>query len=131
MEELSFLLLASRSRTGHALFKTNATERVKNTHSETSTELLLNKVYFHSYTDTTHRKNISDRLSVIMAGLTSASSFLSLLHDPEPEVQVHALNKLDKHVDLFWPEIADSIERMCVLHVSHHRPESFTLLLLV
>lgn len=55
-----------------------------------------------------------DNSLVTMAGLTSASSFISLLSDPEPEVQMHALSKLDKHVDQFWPEIADSIERMFV-----------------
>mgnify|MGYP006973269490 CR=1 FL=1 len=47
-----------------------------------------------------------------MAGLTSASSFLSLLQEPEPELQVHALQKLDQNVDQFWPEIADSLTRM-------------------
>jgi len=60
-----------------------------------------------------------------MAGLTSASAFLSLLNEPEPEVQVHALEKLDKHVDQFWPEIADkdTLERIEELYENPSFPQ--------
>eukprot|EP00921_Rhytidocystis_pertsovi_P002494 GHVQ01004303.1.p1 GENE.GHVQ01004303.1~~GHVQ01004303.1.p1 ORF type:complete len:545 (-),score=77.34 GHVQ01004303.1:62-1696(-) len=41
--------------------------------------------------------------------ITSAASVLSLLEEPERQLQVFALDKLNEVVELYWPEIADSL----------------------
>lgn len=48
-------------------------------------------------------------------GLTSASGFLALLDEPEVTLQEFALRKLDDTVDVFWPEIADELDKMHAL----------------
>lgn len=37
---------------------------------------------------------------------------LALLDEPEPAIKMFALTKLNKLVDIFWPEISESIDRM-------------------
>lgn len=49
---------------------------------------------------------------VVLPALSSARGLLSLLDDPERELQAHALRELDQCVDTFWPEIATSIPKM-------------------
>jgi len=42
-----------------------------------------------------------------MVALTSIAGYVSLLEEPEPELQAQALVALDGLVDQFWMEIAD------------------------
>ncbi|RKP08547.1 armadillo-type protein [Thamnocephalis sphaerospora] len=51
-----------------------------------------------------------------MATITSAGGVLSLLDDSENELRVHALQKLNGLVGLFWSEIADHITKIELLH---------------
>eukprot|EP00466_Bigelowiella_natans_P005314 jgi/Bigna1/92583/estExt_fgenesh1_pm.C_360002 len=44
--------------------------------------------------------------------LTSAQGVLALLDEPETEIKVHAIKKLDKMVDNFWAEIANAIGKI-------------------
>jgi len=48
-----------------------------------------------------------------MVPLVSAVGFISLLEEPEYELQAHALRNLNDLVDQFWMEIADSVSTMC------------------
>ncbi|XP_014211942.1 26S proteasome non-ATPase regulatory subunit 1-like [Copidosoma floridanum] len=48
--------------------------------------------------------------------ITSAAGIISLLEEPIPELKVFALQKLDKVVDEFWPEISEAIEKIEILH---------------
>ena len=48
--------------------------------------------------------------------LTSASGILSLLDEPDPVLQQHALTELNSLVDRFWPEIATAIPRIETLY---------------
>ena len=48
--------------------------------------------------------------------LTSASGILSLLDEPDPALQQHALQELNSLVDRFWPEIATAIPRIETLY---------------
>ena len=48
--------------------------------------------------------------------LTSASGILSLLDEPDPSLQQHALHELNTLVDRFWPEIATAIPRIETLY---------------
>ena len=50
--------------------------------------------------------------TVVLPALSSARGLLSLLDDPERELQAHALRELDGCVDTFWPEIATNIPKM-------------------
>jgi hypothetical protein len=43
-----------------------------------------------------------------MTHLVSVKPYLSLLQEPEPELQVHGLKHLNELVDQFWMEIANS-----------------------
>ena len=43
-----------------------------------------------------------------------AAGILSLLAEPEVEVKVFALQRLDELVDCFWAEIADRVSKLCV-----------------
>lgn len=47
--------------------------------------------------------------------ITSAAGVLSLLDEPEPQLKMFALEKLDKIVGVFWAEISESIEKIEVL----------------
>jgi len=44
--------------------------------------------------------------------ITSAAGVIALLDEPDPEVKVFALKKLDEIVDLFWHEISDSVSKI-------------------
>ena len=48
--------------------------------------------------------------------ITSAAGILSLLDEPEPEVKLFALQKLDKVVDMFWPEVSESVDKIEMLY---------------
>ncbi|KAH3809770.1 hypothetical protein DPMN_138149, partial [Dreissena polymorpha] len=48
--------------------------------------------------------------------ITSAAGVLSLLDEPEPQLKVFALEKLNKIVDFFWAEISESIDKIEVLY---------------
>jgi 26S proteasome regulatory subunit N2 len=47
-----------------------------------------------------------------MVGLTSARGLVGLLSEPDADLKVFALERLNTQVDIFWPEIADSIGLM-------------------
>lgn len=47
-----------------------------------------------------------------MASSTSAAGLLSLLSEPEPELQAYAISELNANVHHFWAEIADNISNM-------------------
>lgn len=49
-----------------------------------------------------------------MPGLTSAAGLIGLLDEPDQQLRCYALQKLDELVNQFWPEIADSVSKMCV-----------------
>jgi len=53
---------------------------------------------------------------ILNSGLTSASSFISLLEEDEPELQVYALQNLNIIVNEFWAEISDSVKQIEVLN---------------
>ena len=40
------------------------------------------------------------------------AGILALLDEPEPELQIFALERLNEILDVFWPEIADSVQKM-------------------
>ncbi|XP_010913789.1 26S proteasome non-ATPase regulatory subunit 1 homolog A [Elaeis guineensis] len=44
-----------------------------------------------------------------MAVVSSASGLLAMLHEPHPALKLHALDKLNSLVPLFWPEISTSV----------------------
>lgn len=54
--------------------------------------------------------------------LTSAAGIISLLDEPQPAVKAFALTKLDQIVNEFWPEIADSILKIEILHEDESFP---------
>jgi 26S proteasome regulatory subunit N2 len=47
-----------------------------------------------------------------MVGLTSAAGLVGLLSEPDPDLRVFALKKLDEEIDLLWAEVADSVGTM-------------------
>lgn len=44
------------------------------------------------------------------------AGILALLDEPEPELQIFALERLNEILDVFWPEIADSVQKMWVFY---------------
>uniref|UniRef100_H2Y5G7 26S proteasome non-ATPase regulatory subunit 1 n=1 Tax=Ciona savignyi TaxID=51511 RepID=H2Y5G7_CIOSA len=48
--------------------------------------------------------------------ITSAAGVLSLLEEPEDELKVYALKRLNDIVPEFWPEISDHVEQIEVLY---------------
>lgn len=48
--------------------------------------------------------------------ITSAAGVLSLLDEPEPQLKVFALDKLNKITDVFWAEISESVDKIEVLY---------------
>ena len=48
----------------------------------------------------------------MVATLTSASGFISLLDETQDELQLYALQQLNSVVNQFWAEISESIEKM-------------------
>ncbi|KAK9464676.1 armadillo-type protein [Lipomyces arxii] len=59
-----------------------------------------------------------------MATLTSATSLLALLDEPDPNLQVYALDNLNKVVDEFWAEITDYVTRIEELYEDDKFPQS-------
>ncbi|CAO1615156.1 unnamed protein product [Sympodiomycopsis kandeliae] len=53
-----------------------------------------------------------------MVSNTSAAGLLSLLNEPEPELQAYAIEELNKSVAQFWAEIADNISTIEILSES-------------
>ena len=51
-------------------------------------------------------------ISYSSAGITSASGVISLLDEPQMELKVFALNKLNLIVHEFWAEISDVVDKM-------------------
>lgn len=49
-----------------------------------------------------------------MPGLTSAAGLIGLLDEPDEQLKCYALQNLNKLVDQFWAEIADSVPKMFV-----------------
>ncbi|RKO87811.1 hypothetical protein BDK51DRAFT_28293, partial [Blyttiomyces helicus] len=48
--------------------------------------------------------------------LTSAAGIISMLDEPQEDLKVYALQKLDGIVDQFWAEISDAVTKIEVLH---------------
>ncbi|KAI8897971.1 armadillo-type protein [Globomyces pollinis-pini] len=48
--------------------------------------------------------------------ILSCAGVLSLLEEPDNDLKIHALKKLDSLVDLFWAEIADQITKIEILY---------------
>ena len=44
----------------------------------------------------------------------NTAGVLALLEEPENELKVFALIRLDELVDIFWAEIAEDVTKMCV-----------------
>ncbi|KAK9323452.1 armadillo-type protein [Lipomyces orientalis] len=59
-----------------------------------------------------------------MAALTSATSLLALLDEPDQSLQVYALENLNQLADEFWAEIADFVTRIEELYEDEHFPQS-------
>ncbi|KAG6525666.1 hypothetical protein ZIOFF_015632 [Zingiber officinale] len=53
-----------------------------------------------------------------MAIVSSASGVIAMLHEPHPELKLHALDKLNSLVHLFWPEIFTSVPTMALVRVA-------------
>ncbi|KAH0565664.1 hypothetical protein GP486_000938 [Trichoglossum hirsutum] len=58
-----------------------------------------------------------------MVGLTSAAGLVGFLSEPDPELRVFALKKLDEEIDLLWAEVADSIATVEALYEDETFPE--------
>ncbi|KAI9796755.1 MAG: proteasome regulatory particle base subunit [Piccolia ochrophora] len=58
-----------------------------------------------------------------MVGLTSAAGLVGFLAEPEPELRVYALRRLNEEVDLLWTEIADSVGQIEALYEDESFPE--------
>jgi len=48
----------------------------------------------------------------MVAALTSAAGIISLLEEPEEDLKIYALRKLNDIVDTFWAEISDAIPQI-------------------
>lgn len=53
-------------------------------------------------------------MGVMVASIvpSSAAAALSLLEEPESELQSHALRSLDVMADVFWPEISTAVPKI-------------------
>jgi len=56
-------------------------------------------------------------------GITSAVGVIALLDEPNIHLKEFALRKLNEIVDEFWPEIADSVEKIEILHEDKSFPQ--------
>lgn len=59
----------------------------------------------------------------MVAPITSAAGVVTLLDEPEPELQSYALTKLNELVDSFWAEIADSVSKIEILYEDVNFPD--------
>jgi hypothetical protein len=57
-------------------------------------------------------------ISYSSAGITSAAGVISLLDEPQIELKIFALNKLNLIVHEFWAEISDVVDKMSVHLIS-------------
>lgn len=48
----------------------------------------------------------------MMVGLTSAAGLIGFLAEPDPDLRVFALNRLNDEIELLWPEVAGSVGQM-------------------
>ncbi|KAI9774228.1 MAG: proteasome regulatory particle base subunit [Geoglossum umbratile] len=58
-----------------------------------------------------------------MVGLTSAAGLVGFLSEPDPDLRVFALRKLDEEIDLLWAEVADSVGTIEALYEDESFPE--------
>lgn len=58
-----------------------------------------------------------------MVGLTSASGVVGFLHEPDHELQIFALRKLNEEIDSLWTEVVDSIGQIEALYEDTSFPE--------
>ncbi|KAK9325415.1 hypothetical protein V1517DRAFT_336021 [Lipomyces orientalis] len=59
-----------------------------------------------------------------MATLTSATSLLALLDEPDQSLQVYSLENLNQLADEFWAEIADYVTKIEELYEDDKFPQS-------
>ncbi|KAI9825906.1 MAG: proteasome regulatory particle base subunit [Thelocarpon impressellum] len=58
-----------------------------------------------------------------MVGLTSAAGLVGFLSEPDVELKIFALRRLNEEVDLLWTEIASSVWRLEALYEDESFPE--------
>ena len=58
-----------------------------------------------------------------MVGLTSASGVVGFLYEPDHELQIFALRKLNEEIDSLWTEVVDSIGQIEALYEDASFPE--------
>ncbi|KAI9733050.1 MAG: proteasome regulatory particle base subunit [Cirrosporium novae-zelandiae] len=58
-----------------------------------------------------------------MVGLVSAAGLVGFLSEPDPQLQIFALNTLNEQVDLFWIEVAGSVGQIEALYEDESFPE--------
>ena len=58
-----------------------------------------------------------------MVGLTSAAGVVGFLSEPDTDLQVFALRKLDEHIDSLWTEVAGSVGEIEALYEDESFPE--------
>lgn len=65
----------------------------------------------------TYPYNLPEQTCVIierfdMVGLTTAAGLVGFLSEPDVELKVYALKRLDEEIDLLWTEVAGSVGQM-------------------
>ncbi|KAK0516720.1 hypothetical protein JMJ35_001323 [Cladonia borealis] len=58
-----------------------------------------------------------------MVGLTSAVGLVGFLSEPDPELQIFALRKLNAEIDSLWPEVVGSVGEVEALYEDPQFPE--------
>ena len=58
-----------------------------------------------------------------MVGLTSAGGVVGFLSEPDPELQIFALKKLNEEIDSIWTEVVDSVGEVEALYEDPQFPE--------
>lgn len=58
-----------------------------------------------------------------MVGLTSAAGVVGFLSEPNPELQIFALRKLNEEIDSLWTEVAGSVGEIEALYEDESFPE--------
>ena len=58
-----------------------------------------------------------------MVGLTSAAGVVGFLSEPDPELQIFALRKLDEEIDSLWTEVAGAVGDIEALYEDESFPE--------
>jgi len=51
----------------------------------------------------------------MMASPSSAGGLLAMLNEPHPALKLHALEKINSLIHIFWPEISTSVPAMSVI----------------